>query len=125
VTRHPLVVFAVVGLSASCGSPSTDETAAGRPPKVLTEHRVAELGTYAAERARLRIGADCSAHGAPSCASGLCLHTSRDRDHGFVCTQRCVDPRDCPSGWRCVQTHPSEQATLCIPEAEGASGVAP
>ena len=113
--RLRLAAFTLFAMVAACGVQPADEAVAGPTPKVLTEHRFSELGAFAPERGHLALGADCSKHGAASCASGLCLHVAHDRDTGFVCSRQCEGNEACPPKWRCGQTHPSPGGAICVP----------
>jgi hypothetical protein len=100
-------------LMIGCGR-STD-TDPSQPPAVFSEHRFAARSP-AARGSSLGIGGDCTEGGGAACETGLCAHVEPSPHAGYRCTARCTDDDQCPKRWRCVQTHPTPDSSLCIPE---------
>ena len=113
--RFLAATSATLVLGTACGrSPDLDNPSA--PPVVFTEHRfAAALQRGEAPLAALPLGTDCSVRGASACASNLCVHTASTPSFGWRCSKRCLGHEDCPSGWSCVSTHPSPDASICLP----------
>jgi hypothetical protein len=111
-------MLGVFGLSCKPMPATLDDKAAEAEASliaspVLTEHRFASLPD--AGPGNLPPGADCKQYGARSCASTICLHTSPDPEAGWVCSQKCDCPEQCPQQWACAQIHPLESARYCLP----------
>jgi hypothetical protein len=99
-------------LVVSCGAQSDPTASATDPAPVFSEHR------FAPEKAAIgpgNIGADCATQGSAGCRSGICLHAAAHPSQGYVCSARCLDDAQCPTGWRCVSTHPSPDSSICAP----------
>jgi hypothetical protein len=81
---------------------------------VLTEHRpLAAIGPPGKS-----VGEDCTTYGRAECLSGLCLHVRARRDGGYVCSQVCREPGDCPEGWQCRHLMPGgSEDGVCQPPA--------
>jgi hypothetical protein len=114
------VVCASLGLGVGCNQlptgvsgPAAGEMVPGQSAAVVTEHHF-EPPRSASDTGK-PVGADCSEHGADTCASRLCLHTTASRTTGYVCSQGCVGNENCPASWRCAHTYPSAEGALCVP----------
>jgi hypothetical protein len=104
-----VLTFVVVGCDGSSQG-RVARSSDAPPPPVFGEHKLS-----ASSGSALLVGEDCTASGASSCKSGVCLHTLHDRNAGYFCSQSCDDEAACPTRWQCVQTHPSSEGRLCIP----------
>lgn len=82
-----------------------------RFPEVQREH-IFQTPATAPNRG---LGSDCSDFGVQACASGRCLHRGIGANATYTCTQLCGPTDLCPTGWTCVQTHPSPDGMLCVP----------
>ena len=107
-------VVALVGLTLGCGTTEVESPKGMRPapPRagVLTEHRPQGAGNGSRG-----VGEDCTGQGGSACLSGVCLHVKPGREQGYVCSQPCQTPGDCPSQWRCAQLYPTPKGRLCTP----------
>jgi hypothetical protein len=71
------------------------------------------------------IGSDCSHGAATACKSKICLHVSPVHDRGFVCSEQCRKPENCPSGWICgPSTLPGMRERVCVPQSDWDGGTA-
>lgn len=113
--RVRLATSSVLGvILVSCGN-LTDHAVSGPDQPVVTEHRFVAPRQGESALAQRGFGSDCTQHGAPTCAPGICLHVAHDRNAGFVCSRQCVGNEDCPNGWSCSQTHPAPGGAMCVP----------
>jgi hypothetical protein len=85
------------------------------PPEPMERPVFGEHVFSKVERPSKVIGQSCTA-GANDCFSGLCIHyQSSDPANGFICSQTCERAKNCPSGFRCVRTHPGPDGSYCLP----------
>lgn len=110
--RSTGMAFLALSLWAGCDRSSSEPAEAVSPPKseVLTEHRALKTETPTRQ-----LGEDCTANGASACLSGVCLHVKPGRQDGYVCSQPCQGPTDCPDRWTCSQVYPTPKGRLCTP----------
>ena len=115
-------VCALTGVTLGCNQPPLGTGGAGVEPSanpaqsVVTEHHFSP--PLSAKDTGKAVGSDCSEHGADSCASRLCIHTSASRHSGYVCSTACAGNENCPVSWRCARTYPTENAAFCVPTDE-------
>lgn len=112
----------VITIGCNQRAAGTDGTApesiASQPRAVLTEHHFEP--PLSAKDTGKPAGSDCSEHGADSCATRLCVHTTASRNSGYVCSGSCLGDENCPTSWRCAQTYPGGMAGLCVPTTQRA-----
>lgn len=101
-------LMAAVTLAGCYESPPALSTAEARQ---VTEHRFVS-SIQAPSKA---LGEDCKTAGHSECRSGLCLRVSQGRGGGYVCSQSCQQPAECPEGWACVPTVPGGNEAVCMP----------
>lgn len=62
---------------------------------------------------RWKAAANCLAHGASDCASGLCARVSGAQ---ALCTHLCDKSAPCEVGWQCKTMGPGSSKFWCLPE---------
>ena len=71
------------------------------------------------------VGLDCSAGGAPSCRTEICLHVSEFHDRGYFCSASCRKEENCPVGWICGPIIAGMTDRVCVPPSDWDGGTAP
>jgi len=103
-------LLVAVGLLGGCVLRADDDSEVPAPDPVFSQHQ-----PVPAESPHLSVGEDCSRTGASGCMSGLCLHTSPEKDEGYLCSTACTSSADCPQGWMCTETYPGPNSQFCVP----------
>ncbi len=68
------------------------------------------------------VGSDCSAAGAPSCRTEICLHVSEFHDRGHFCSSICRKQENCPVGWPCGPVLAGMTERVCVPPGDWDGG---
>lgn len=109
-------LLCLVVLAVGCERPDSSKQVVAWSPASLGSQSV--LGD---------VGVDCTAGGAASCRSEVCLHVSEFPQRGYFCSTYCRSQDNCPVGWPCGPTPAGISERVCVPpgDANGQRAIVP